>query len=120
MRGQDALLSLRRRGWRPERGVIVHTDDQCPRLLALGGEFPAAAHLWIGPDEQVERLDLRCLFDLKVLVIADKWRKPRAVQIAQRCAEAHAKRAIAAKFDQSTEVLFDSAGELAANAWAVA
>lgn len=61
MIGADAIVRMRRAGYRPAGWVTVWVDEAFP---------PAEVELVILPMESVERLDLRCLKGLRVNVLA--------------------------------------------------
>jgi hypothetical protein len=69
MRGAEELIALRRRGYRPEKGVVV-----CMSAMPIGKTYDdglsdtGCAGIDIGSDEVLARLDFRCLIGLRVVV----------------------------------------------------
>jgi hypothetical protein len=80
MRGHEDLLALRQRRRIPARGVMVEVTTTPPWQVGLLREPWVADDpdfvdadtvlLTVDPSESIDRLDLRCLVDLKVLVFA--------------------------------------------------
>lgn len=65
MRGQDTLLALRSRGVRPA-AVAIHVARVAPC------QSGAALEIVVAPDEPIDRLDLRALVGLDVIVAAEQ------------------------------------------------
>ena len=66
MRNFDYLREMRRRGFAPMKVYIdLDFDVQYGRLVPFNPELP---HLYVGPEENVRTLDLRCLTGLDVQV----------------------------------------------------
>ena len=64
MRGVQQLIAVRQRGLKPA-AVAVHVSDVGP---CEAGE---AMEIVVAPDEAIDRLDLRCLVGLDVIVAAE-------------------------------------------------
>lgn len=66
MRGHEQLIATRRAGLQPASVQIALTDLPLPKWCVVN----PGAHAWlhIGTDDSIERLDLRCLVGLLVMV----------------------------------------------------
>lgn len=65
VRGHQQLIAVRQRGLRPQ-AVALHVSDVGP---CQAGE---ALEIVVAPDEAIDRLDLRCLVGLDVIVAAER------------------------------------------------
>lgn len=92
MRGHEAILQLRRRGFAP-RLVSVETEGPAIRFDRF---FPAIddgyAMLQIEPHEPVHRVDLRCLLGL--VVVVSGCNAERVAAVCAACTAAGAERVI--------------------------
>lgn len=84
MHGIRNLEAIRMRGLVPGRGVVILLSQYGPSAYAPMTEEEASGSIVVldaRPDEAFERLDLRCLVGLKVLVMDDVCcRSERAVR----------------------------------------
>jgi hypothetical protein len=81
MRGHEPLIAMRRAGRRPALGALVRAGASDPNSDSLHwpDERPDAALLWVGERDDIDRLDLRCLLGLKVVVFGDDDERVRAI-----------------------------------------
>jgi hypothetical protein len=82
--GIEHLLALRKRGFKPAQGVIVWCSEQpLKRCTIRAPWFDATqtAEVVIGADEQPERLDLRPLYGMPVVVSGAS--QARCAQVAK-------------------------------------
>ena len=69
MRGVDRLIALRRRGYKPALGVLVTLlPSPCSPIDAWSFPVEDTAQIEVGSDERIDRLDLRPLVGLPVVV----------------------------------------------------
>lgn len=115
MRGADNLLEMRRRGYKPPKGVVVClSTNRLGKALADGVEALGAASIDIGADEKLDRLDFRCLIGLRVTVFGDD--EPRVTDAAERIQKAGAAAVIGLRYCQDPEGLAEK-WLYAHNAW---
>lgn len=106
MQGQDQLLALRRAGRIPADGVYI---EVCRKR----GVFPRSQQeadgermrLTIAPEEPVDRLDLRCVIGLEVVVLAypDAPAAGAVHAVCEACVAAGAKVVIGLQFHDEAE-----------------
>jgi hypothetical protein len=93
MRGHEALLTMRRAGAAPSLVML----DTMPCPLASWRDWqhidPTIAHLQLDAEDRPQRLDLRCVVALTVMVSGTDAELVQAT--AQACEAAGAKRVIA-------------------------
>ena len=89
MKGHDALLLLRRKGFVPAV-VWLHDTDAPDRLR--WPEEPRHAVLYVEPGDKPARLDLRCLVGLPVVVSFEEPERMRRTVMA--CEQAGAARVL--------------------------
>jgi hypothetical protein len=117
MRGAEQLTAMRRRGYRPPKGVVVCLSSQrLGKAFADGVEALGAASIDIGSDEKLDRLDFRCLLGLKVVVHGDD--EPRVTEAAERIQKAGAAAVVGLRYCQDPEGLAEK-WLYAHNAWTV-
>ena len=92
MHGADHLIAMRRQGSAPSM-VRIDTDPGVLRNDRLWPFDPDQPQLHIGPDENLRRLDLRCLVDLPVQIGGCDAERVKAV--TEACIAAKASRVIA-------------------------
>lgn len=101
MRGHEALLSMRKAGYRP--GVVFVDADPC-RLREWASwqqRHADRAVLWVEPSDNVRHIDLRCLVALPVLVTGTDATRVNA--IAEACKTAGASRVVASVLERTGE-----------------
>lgn len=90
MKGHDALIAMRRRGTTP---AVVFLDTE-PCFVRAWADWqqhtPAAASVWVEPGESMQRIDLRCVVGLPVVVTGMNAERVRAVADAAAKAKAKA------------------------------
>lgn len=95
MRGFDYLREMRRRGFAPLKVYIdLDFEVRYGRLLPFNPELP---HLYVGPEENVRTLDLRCLTGLDVQV--NGFNAVRIAAIAEAIEKAGPSRLITVRHD---------------------
>ena len=101
MRGHEALLSMRKAGYRP--GVVFVDTDPCQqRQWASWQDYsPTRAALWIEPKDNARHIDLRCVVALPVLVTGTDAARVHA--IAEACKTAGASRVVASVLERTGE-----------------
>lgn len=109
MRGHEALIAVRDSGRVPSRGVDVHIGRCAPWFDWWREQFPQLAHVWVEPDDRVRRLDMRFVIGLLALVqTPEEAEHGRAIEVARRCAESGARRAVAMS---GGRILWDSGAQ---------
>jgi hypothetical protein len=104
MRGHQALIDMRSRGYTPR---IVWFDLE-PARMPMAGDWqvnsPSHAHLQLEPADRPATLDLRCLVGLTVAVSGPD--ESLVKRVAAACKQAKAERVIA----YSGDYISDTAG----------
>jgi hypothetical protein len=105
MLNADRLIDLRRQGYAPD---MVYIDLDFPvkhdRLWPFDPQYPL---LHIGPDENVRRIDMRCLVGLTVQIAGEDADRVQAV--TEACINAKAERVIACTYRPTTNARLDLA-----------
>lgn len=116
MRGLDQLRRMRLARYRPSRGaVIVVHDGEMPAPIYAGINIDTTAEIEIGAADRIDRMDLRCLVGLRVVVTrsldvsadeagsADK----RIAAVAQAVSEAGASAVIGVEYVRSEGAAYE-------------
>lgn len=89
MRGADELIAMRRAGYVPSGGVLVYAHaGPMPPWTNTGLDPAETAEIEISADERVDRLDLRCVIGLRVVVTGDDEARVREIAKAVAAAAA--------------------------------
>lgn len=88
MRGQEALIAMRRQGIRPVAADISDGMDSlgCWRDWQ---HWTGTAHIDVQPEDRINRLDLRCVIGLFVVIAGRD--SGRVQKLHDRCVEAGAR-----------------------------
>jgi len=93
VRGAEALVAMRRRGYAPRLAIVDLDEDRLQSWRDWEVLNPAIAKLAPGDGEHAARADLRCVVGLNVLVTGDDAERVRSYRDA--CIAANAKRVVA-------------------------
>lgn len=105
MRNADRLIDLRRKGYVPDLVFVdLDFDIKHDRLWPFDPQYPL---LHIGPQENVRRIDMRCLVGLTVQIAGEDADRVQAV--TEACIAARAGRTIACTYRPSTNARLDFA-----------
>ncbi len=88
MKGHEALIAMRRAGWKP--AMVTLDLWPCPQEFwrDWSTQSPPFAHILIEPTDSIERLDLRFVVGLMVTVQGDDERRVGLVAKAAVAADA--------------------------------
>lgn len=102
MVGAEELVNLRRRGFKPHQGAVVCLSSlPAGKRLEDGVAALGGASIDIGCDERLDRLDLRCLVGLRVVVFGDD--EPRVTEACELAKKAGAAAVVGLRYLHSCE-----------------
>lgn len=79
MLGHQAVLSMRRKGFKPAVVFVEVFADEPPWARDWNEAFSSIATVWISPDDQIGQLDMRFCCGLVVAVSSDDEARGAAV-----------------------------------------